>query len=150
MLFFSLNSDNYAWCSKSEELINYKKKNQSGYPMTAPICSPNWPAFCDEICWICSYFVWNCSPRIRKVMNKNILKSQNIGEGIIVVYMTDKICVGHIVKGVPLGFWLTGGWLFLRNTYNAGFSFFLLLSLVCNDSWILSLLIKNCDVNIMA
>ena len=42
------------------------------------------------------------------MMHKNVLKSQNI-EGMVIVY---RMCVGHIVKGVPLGFWMTNGWHF--------------------------------------
>ena len=73
------------------------------------------------------------------------------GEGIIthVVYITDReFVLVTSWKGCHDFVWAVGS--FLRYTFNAGFSLFALLILVCKDCWIFSLLIKNCDVNIMA
>ena len=117
MLFFHWTRTTMLGAPKSEELT---KLPMSCNPMTAPFRSRNWPAFADEICWICSYFVWNCSLRIRRVMNKNVLKSQNIGEGMISVHVGQNLCW----KGCHWDFGWRAVSSFLRNTYNAGFSFF--------------------------
>ena len=127
MLFFDWTRTTIHGAPKSEELTNTPMIVD---PMTAPFRSRNWPAFCDEICWICSYFVWNCPLRICWVMNKNVLKSQNIGEGMSNVQDGQNMCWSHRERGaIAILSDERLALFFFRHTYNAGTSLFLLLSL---------------------
>ena len=57
-------------------------------------------------------------------MNKNVLKSQNIGEGMISVHDGQNSCWSHRERSA-IGIWADERLaLFLRNTYNVGFSLY--------------------------